>query len=118
MSDRQRVPTSAPWATVVGYSRAVRVGQHVFVSGTAPVGDDGKVVHPGDPFLQARRCFEIIINALREVGAAPEDVVRTRMYVRNGSQWTQVGMAHDEAFGRARPATTMIEVSGFVDPQM
>jgi isochorismate pyruvate lyase len=118
MSDRKRVPTSAPWAAVVGYSRAMRVGNQVFVSGTAPVGDDGKIVHVGDPFLQARRCFEIIIAALRELGAAPEHVVRTRMYVRDATQWMEIGMAHDEAFGGALPATTMIEVSGFVDPTM
>lgn len=118
MSDRQRIPTPAPWAAVVGYSRAVRVGNHVFVSGTAPVGDDGNVVHVGDPFLQARRCCEIITGALRALGAAPEHVVRTRMYVRDATQWNEIGRAHAEAFGAAPPATTMIEVSGFVDPTM
>lgn len=118
MSDRQRVPTSAPWAAVIGYSRAIRVGNQVFVSGTAPVDDDGKVVHVGDPFLQARRCFEIITKALRELGASPEHVVRTRMYVTDAKQWTEVGMAHDEAFGHALPVTTLVEVSRFVDPAM
>ena len=118
MSDRLHVPTSSPFAKVIGYSRAVRVGNHVFVSGTAALDDDGRVMHPGDPFLQAQRCCEIIIRALRDAGSAPEHVVRTRMYVCDATDWTEVGMAHDEAFGRARPATTLVEVTGFIAPQI
>jgi isochorismate pyruvate lyase len=118
VSDRQHVQTSAPWAAVIGYSRALRVGNHVFVSGTAPVDENGNVMHARDPFLQARRCCEIITAALRELGASPEHVVRTRMYVTDATQWTEIGMAHDEAFGRALPVTTLVEVSGFVDSAM
>src|SRR5688500_1108866 len=95
---RQNVPTSAPWAKVVGYSRAVRVGRQVFVAGTAPVGEDGEIVAPGDAYLQAKRCLEIIVNALREAGAKPGDVVRTRMFVRRPDQWEAVGRAHGEIF--------------------
>lgn len=116
MAERRRVPTKAPWAETVGYSRAIRVGDTIYVSGTAPLGPDGEVVHPGDPYLQAKRCFEIMIAALGEAGARPEHVVRTRLYVRNASDWEAVGRAHAEALGHARPATTLVEVSGFIDP--
>jgi len=116
MSGRQRVPSTAPWTAAVGYSRAVRVGSHVFVAGTAPVDDDGRVVHPGDPYLQARRCFEIVLAALRAAGAGPEHVVRTRMYVVRPEDWEPVGRAHREVFGEVRPATTLVAVAGFVDP--
>ena len=114
---RQNVPTSAPWAKVVGYSRAVRVGRQVFVAGTAPVGEDGNIVAPGDAYLQAKRCLEIIVHALREAGAAPADVVRTRMFVRRPDQWQDVGRAHGEIFAEIRPATTMVFVD-FIHPDM
>ena len=117
MTGRSRVPTPAKWATIVGYSRAVRVGNHVHVAGTASVGTDGKVAHPGDPYLQARRCLEIIVDALEELGATPDDVVRTRMYVLNPEHWMEVGRAHGEVFSRALPATTMV-FTGFIDPDM
>jgi enamine deaminase RidA (YjgF/YER057c/UK114 family) len=118
MAERRRVPTTAPWAETVGYSRAVRVGDTVYVSGTAPVGPDGAIVHAGDAYGQARRCLEIILAALGEAGARPEHVVRTRMYVRRASDWEAVGRAHAELLGHARPATTLVEVSGFVDPEI
>jgi enamine deaminase RidA (YjgF/YER057c/UK114 family) len=117
MSDRSRVPTPAKWATTVGYSRAVRVGNHIHVAGTAAVGADGTVVHPGDPYLQARRCLEIIVDALKQLGATPDDVVRTRMYVLNPEHWMDVGRAHGEVFAKALPATTMV-FTGFIDPDM
>lgn len=116
MAERRRVPTGAPWAEKVGYSRAIRVGDTIFVSGTAPVGEDRQIVHPGDPYLQAKRCLDIIITALGEAGARPEHVVRTRIYVRDASHWEAVGRAHGEVLGHARPATTLVEVSGFIDP--
>jgi enamine deaminase RidA (YjgF/YER057c/UK114 family) len=116
--DRQRVATAAPWAAVVGYSRAIRVGSIVHVSGTTSVGDDGRILHPGDPYRQAQRCFEIIVRALRELGAEPEHVVRTRMYVRDATHWEEIGKAHGEVFGDALPATTLVEVSALVDPDM
>lgn len=107
---RMVVPTAAPWAKVVGYSRAVRVGKQVFVSGTAPVGDDGEIVAPGNAYLQAKRCLDIIVRALREAGAGPQHVVRTRMFVRAPNLWEDVGRAHGEVFGAVLPATTMVFV--------
>lgn len=114
---RTRVETKAPWAATVGYSRAVRVGNTIHVAGTAAVGDDGRIVHPGDAYLQAQRCLEIIAGALHELGASAEDVVRTRMYVREPADWEAVGRAHGEVFARIRPATTMV-FTGFIDPDM
>jgi enamine deaminase RidA (YjgF/YER057c/UK114 family) len=115
--DRTNVPTTAPWAATVGYSRAVRVGNHVYVAGTAPVGPDGQVVAVGDAYKQAQRCLEIITAALKEVGASPDDVVRTRMFVRHPADWEAVGRAHGEVFGAIRPATTMV-FTGFVHEDM
>jgi enamine deaminase RidA (YjgF/YER057c/UK114 family) len=116
MAERRRVPTTARWAETVGYSRAIRVGDTVYVSGTAPVAEDGSIACPGDPYGQAKRCLEIIVAALGEAGARPEHVVRTRLYVRRAGDWREVGRAHAEVFGHARPATTLVEVSGFIDP--
>lgn len=100
----------------MGYSRAVRVGDTIHVSGTAPVTEDGTIAHPGDVHGQALRCLEIIVAALGEAGARPEHVVRTRIYVRDATAWEEVGRAHAEALGHARPATTLVQVSGFIDP--
>ncbi len=118
MAERRRVPTAAPWTGDVGYSRAVRVGDTVYVSGTAPVADDGSIAYPGDPYLQAQRALEIIVEALAEAGARPEHVVRTRIFVRSAKMWKEVGRAHNEALGHAKPATTLIEVPGFIDPEI
>jgi len=118
MSIRKNIHTGAPWESIAGYCRAVRVGQHVAVSGTAPVGEDGKVVAPGDAYLQAKCCIEIIESALAEAGAELKDVVRTRMFVTDISQWPAVAKAHSEAFGAAPPATSMVEVSQLIDPAM
>jgi enamine deaminase RidA (YjgF/YER057c/UK114 family) len=118
MKDRVTVSTGAPWEKTVGYCRAVRVGAHIAVSGTAPVGDDGEVVGVGDAYAQARRCIEIIERALAELGASLENVVRTRMFVTDISQWEAIGRAHGEAFGAIRPATSMVEVRALIDPDM
>lgn len=118
MEGRVTVSTGAPWEETVGYCRAVRVGAHVAVSGTAPVGDDGEVVGVGDPYAQARRCIEIIERALARTGAGLEHVVRTRMFVTDISQWEAIGKAHGEAFGDIRPATSMVEVRALIDPDM
>ncbi len=118
MNKRQNITTGAPWEAMVGYCRAVRVGAHVAVSGTAPVGDDGQVVGVGDAYVQAKRCIEIIEKALGEAGGSLADVIRTRMYVTDISQWAAIGRAHAEAFGDIRPASAMVEVSRLIDPAM
>lgn len=118
MNDRVTISTGAPWEETVGYCRAVRIGGHIAVSGTAPVGDDGEVVGVGDAYVQARRCIEIIERALAEAGAGLENVVRTRMFVTDISQWEAIGKAHGEAFGAIRPATSMVEVRALIDPAM
>ena len=118
MSKRQNISTGAPWESIVGYCRAVRVGAHVAVSGTAPVGANGEVVGIGDAYLQAKRCIEIIEQALKDAGSGLGEVVRTRMFVTDISQWEAIGRAHGEAFGDIRPATAMVEVSQLIDPDM
>ncbi len=118
MSKRVRIQSGAPWESRVGYCRAIRTGPHIAVSGTAPVGDDGEVVGVGDAYAQAKRCIQIIENALAEAGAQLSDVVRTRMFVTDISQWEAIGRAHGEAFGEIRPATSMVEVTALIDPDM
>lgn len=116
MTERRRVPTKVPWAGKVGYSRAIRVGDTIYVSGTAPVAEDGSIAHPGDVYAQAQRVLSLIVAALGEAGARPEHVVRTRIYVRDAASWEEVGRAHVEVLGHAKPATTLVEVAGFIDP--
>jgi len=118
MSFREIVSSGAPWEAKVGYSRAVRAGQFISVSGTAPVADDGSLYGEGDAYLQAKRCFEIIAAALAGLGADLEHVVRTRMFVTDITQWDEIGRAHAEAFREIRPATSMVEVSRLIDPGM
>jgi len=118
MSDRLNIHTGAPWESIVGYCRAVRVGPHVAITGTAAVSENGEVVGVGDANAQTRRCLEIIERALKDAGASLTDVVRTRIYVTDISQWEAVGRAHGEVFGEVYPATTMVEVSALIDPDM
>ena len=113
-----RIFTGAPWEKAVGYCRAVRAGAQVYVSGTAPVASNGSVHAPGDAYAQAKRCFEIALGAMRELGAGPEHVVRTRMYVTDIERWADYGRAHAEAFGAHPPATAMVEVKRLIDPAM
>jgi enamine deaminase RidA (YjgF/YER057c/UK114 family) len=109
--ERQLVPAISPQAATVGYSRAVRAGRHVHVAGTAPVGCDS-----ADPYAQAQRCLEIIVAALAEVGAAPEHVVRTRVYLVDAADWQGVGRAHGEVFGDIKPASAFVVVAALLDP--
>lgn len=114
---RRTVQSGAPWEEIAGYSRAVRVGNAIYVSGTTAQGPDG-LVGVGDPAAQTRRCLEIIEAALRALGADLSHVVRTRMYVTDISRWEVVARVHGEVFREIRPATAMVEVKGLVDPQM
>jgi enamine deaminase RidA (YjgF/YER057c/UK114 family) len=109
--ERQLVPAISPFADTVGYSRAVRDGRHIYVSGTAPVGCDSP-----DPYEQAKRCLEIIVAALRELGAGPEHVVRTRVFITDPADWEAIGRAHGQVFGELRPASAMLVVVGLLDP--
>jgi isochorismate pyruvate lyase len=110
--------TGSTWEPLVGYCRAVRQGPFVWVAGTGPSAPGGGLVAPGEPYPQTVRCLEIVKGALAAVGAGVEHVVRTRMFVSDGSRWAEYGKAHAEVFGKYPPASTMVEVKGFVDPGM
>ena len=113
--DRRRISSGSPFEPTIGFSRAVRVGTRVLVSGTAPIWPDGTC--DLDPAVQARRCLEIIVAALREAGARPEHVVRTRMYLTSAADADAVGRVHGEVFGQVRPAATMVVVASLLDPR-
>ena len=115
---RTNIKSGAPWEPLVGYSRAVRVGKFIAVSGSAAVGDDGKLVGAGDAYLQAQRCIEVIRVALEQAGGGLQHVVRTRMYVTDIERWSEIARAHQEAFADVAPATSMVEVSRLIDPGM
>ena len=115
---RQRYFTGTEWEPKVGYCRAVRAGQLIFLSGSAPVADDGRTYAPGDAYAQARRCFEIIQTTLQALGAELSDIVRTRMFVTDISQWEAFGRAHQEVMGDFPPVTSMVEVRRLISPDM
>src|SRR5438874_7475290 len=115
VTERQRVASGSPYESTIGFSRALRVGPNIYVSGTAPIWPDGSC--DPDPEVQARRCLEIVLDALDQLGAGARDVVRTRMYLVDPADWEAVGRAHAEVFAPVRPAASMVVVAALLDPR-
>lgn len=118
MAQRKMLQTRSPWEPVVGYSRAVKVGPFITVSGTTALDPNGNLVGEGDPAAQTRQCLEILRGVLGHLGARMDHVVRTRMFVTNIDNWSEIGRIHGEYFASIRPTTTMVQVSRLIDPRM
>lgn len=118
MTPRERISSGAKWESIVGYSRAVKVGNRIYVTGTTALGPDGEIVGVDDAYQQTQQCLRNIEAALQKLGAGLEHVVRTRMFVTDISRWQEYGRAHGESFRDIMPAATMVEVSALIDPRM
>jgi enamine deaminase RidA (YjgF/YER057c/UK114 family) len=118
MTERERISSGAKWEPIVGYSRAVKVGNRIYVTGTTALDDQGELVALDDAYGQAKQCLINIEKALKRLGAGFEHVVRTRMFVTDISRWEEYGRAHGEVFRTVLPATSMVEVSALIDPRM
>jgi enamine deaminase RidA (YjgF/YER057c/UK114 family) len=118
MTERERISSGAKWESIVGYSRAVKVGNRIYVTGTTALAHDGEIVGVDDAYAQANQCIRNIEKALQRLGAGLEHVVRTRMFVTDISRWEEYGRAHGEFFRDVMPATTMVEVKALIDPRM
>ena len=118
MKTRERISSGAKWESIVGYSRALKVGKRIYVTGTTALAEDGEIVGVDDAYEQAKQCLTNIAKALNRLGAGLEHVVRTRMFVTDISRWEEYGRAHGEFFRDVMPATTMVEVKALIDPRM
>ncbi|ANM29579.1 endoribonuclease L-PSP [Acidobacteria bacterium Mor1] len=116
MSETRRITSASPYEEQFGFCRALRIGDRIEVAGTAPIGPDGKTVGVGDPAAQARRCFEIMIEAIEQLGGSARDVVRTRMFLTHIEDWEAVGRVHGEFFAEIKPVATMIGIGKLIDP--
>jgi enamine deaminase RidA (YjgF/YER057c/UK114 family) len=114
---RQRISSGSPFEDPIGFSRAIRTGKRILVSGTAPILEDGSPAFPGDPYRQTLRCLQIIENAIQSAGGSIRDVVRTRVYLTDADTWQEAGRAHGEFFGTVKPASTFVEVSRLIEPE-
>lgn len=117
MTDRNSVSSGSPYEPIVGFSRAVQIGNIISVGGTAPIGPDGKTVGPGDVAAQTKRCFEIAVAALEQLGAGAGDIIRTRIMLTRIEDWEAAARVHGEFFREIRPASTIMQVSSFIDPE-